>query len=130
MTSSAVLRLLVVSSAVTCIMGQTSQVSTAPSKVSPVQGQASQRPRPPAPQQEEVRCPVAQARTEITTPLPKPWWNTPQVGKLESMSIDVIAGKKTLVCHYWAYGTKVSVMRLFPDGVRDCGTSGDHFVCR
>src|SRR5690349_21116094 len=29
---------------------------------------------------QQIPCPLAQARTEITTPLPDPWWNTPQVG--------------------------------------------------
>lgn len=123
MTKSTLIGLVIMLSAVACIAGQTS-------KSSATQAQANQRPRPPVPVQQEVRCPVAEARTEITTPLPKPWWNTPQVGKLESVSVEVIGGQKTLVCHYWAYGTKVSVMRLFPAGAHECSASGDHFVCR
>jgi hypothetical protein len=73
---------------------------------------------------------VPNVRTEITTPVPKPWWITPQVGKLESVTTDVIGGHNTLVCHYWAYGTQVAVMRLFPEGAHTCTATGDHFVCR
>jgi hypothetical protein len=89
-----------------------------------------QRNNPPAAAEHEISCPAPQVRTEITTPLPKPWWNTPQVGKLQSTEIQVIAGEKTLVCHYSAYGTQVSVMRKFPEGVRDCKATGNHFECR
>ena len=78
----------------------------------------------------DIPCPVAEVRTDITTPLPKPWRTTPQKGKLQSVEIQVIGGEKTLVCRYWAYGTQVSVMRSFPDGVHDCRASGNHFECR
>jgi hypothetical protein len=80
--------------------------------------------------QQEVNCPVANVRTEITTKLPEPWWTTPQVGKLESVEVLVIGGKKTLSCQYWAYGTKVGVVRLFPEGAHECTAAGNHFVCR
>jgi hypothetical protein len=80
--------------------------------------------------QEKVLCPVAEVQTEITTRLPNPWWNTPQVGKLESVSVQVIAGEKTLVCSYWAYGTKVGVMRKFPAGAHDCRAIDNRFECR
>jgi hypothetical protein len=89
-----------------------------------------QRNKAPNAAQHEIACPVAQVRTEITTRLPKPWWNTPQEGKLESVEIQVIGGEKTLVCRYWAYGTKVNVMRKFPEGVRDCRAAGNRFECR
>jgi hypothetical protein len=79
--------------------------------------------------QQEISCPVPEVKTEITTNLPKPWWNTPQIGKLQSVGIQVIAGEKTLVCHYSAYGTQVSVMRKFPEGARDCKTVGNRFEC-
>ncbi len=84
----------------------------------------------PAAAQDKIMCPAAEVQTEITTRLPKPWWNTPQVGKLESVSVQVIAGEKTLMCSYWAYGTKVGVMRKFPEGARDCRAIGNHFECR
>src|SRR5262249_27856128 len=80
--------------------------------------------------QQEVNCPVESVRTEITTKLPDPWWKTTQVGKLEGVSFEVIGGKKTLVCRYWAYGVKVAVMRLYPEGVHECDVSGNHFVCQ
>ncbi len=97
----------------------------------PAVGQQHNGPTPARPgSQQEILCPVAEVKTEITTNLPKPWWNTPQVGKLQSVGIQVIAGEKTLVCRYSAYGTQVSVMRKFPDGVRDCKTVGNRFECR
>ena len=80
--------------------------------------------------QQQINCPAAQVRTEITTKLPTPWWNTPQIGKLESVLVQNIGGKQTLVCRYEAYGTKVSVMRLFPEGARGCSAAGNHFMCR
>ena len=79
---------------------------------------------------QEVNCPAPTVRTEITTKLPDPWWNTPQVGKLEAVSVEVIGGKKTLMCLYWAYGVRVGVMRLYPEGVRECAVAGNHFVCQ
>ena len=124
MTNSRGLKLVMILAILTYACGQAPNAFQAAKPANP------QLTRPQAGLQQQVRCPVPEVRTEITTSLPKPWWNTPQVGKLESVSIEVIGGKKTLVCHYLAYGTKVSVMRLPPEGVRDCGTSGDHFVCR
>jgi hypothetical protein len=88
----------------------------------PVGGQRNAAPQ-------EVLCPVAEVRTDITTSLPKPWWSTPQQGKLQSVAIQVIGGEKTLVCRYWAYGTQVSVMRKLPEGVTGCVAAGNHFAC-
>lgn len=79
---------------------------------------------------QRVDCPVKEVRTEITTPLPSPWWNTPQVGGLERLSIETIGGRRTLVCHYWAYSRTVGVMREFPAGVSDCEIRGNSFWCR
>jgi hypothetical protein len=91
---------------------------------------AGQRNKAPNANPNDISCPVAEVRTDITTPLPKPWRTTPQKGKLQSVEIQVIGGEKTLVCRYWAYGTQVSVMRSFPEGVRDCKASGNRFECR
>jgi hypothetical protein len=114
MTNSAVLKLAMVFAVLTYAPGQ--------------------NPKPASPQQavlqQQVQCPVPEVRTEITTRLPKPWWNTPQVGKLQGLAVQDIGGQKTLVCRYWAYGTQVSVMRLFPEGTHACSPVSDHFVCR
>jgi len=83
----------------------------------------------PAAGPNDILCPVAEVKTEITTQLPKPWWNTPQLGKLHSLGVQVTAGEKTLVCRYSAYGTEVGVIRKFPDGVRDCKAVDKHFEC-
>ena len=76
-----------------------------------------------------VACPVKETRTEVTTPLPDPWWNTPQIGKLERVSVQTIGGNRTLVCEYWAYGRTVSIMREFPEGATDCSAEGNGFQC-
>ena len=77
-----------------------------------------------------IACPVKETRTEVTTPLPQPWWNTPQVGKLERVSVETIGGNRTLVCEYWAYGRSVGIMRAFPEGATDCSAEGSGFLCR
>ena len=82
-----------------------------------------------APKQSYIECPVQEVRTEITTPLPQPWWNTPQVGKLQHVGIQTIADKRTLVCEYWAYGGTVGVMREFPEGATNCKAKGKGFSC-
>jgi hypothetical protein len=77
-----------------------------------------------------VACPVKEARTEVTTPLPEPWWITPQIGKLERVSVQTIGGNRTLVCEYWAYGRTVGIMRAFPEGATDCSAESNGFRCR
>lgn len=79
--------------------------------------------------QHEVRCPIEEAQTEITTPLPKPWWQTPRTNHLRSVGIQTIGGEKALVCRYGGPGTEFSVMRNFPEGAHDCRAAGNHFVC-
>ena len=76
-----------------------------------------------------IPCPVKEARTEMTTRLPAPWWNTPQIGKLERVSVQTIGGNRTLVCEYWAYGRTVGIMRTFPEGATDCSAAGNGFRC-
>jgi len=79
---------------------------------------------------EFIACPVREARTEITTPLPPPWSNTPQVGRLTGLKIERIGGQNTLVCTYAAYDTSVSIMRAFPAGKTQCTGEGHGFRCR
>lgn len=77
----------------------------------------------------EISCPADQVRTEITTPLPGPWWQTPQVGNLQNTRIATIGGETTLVCEYRAYGTTVSVMRHPPERFQDCSAHRGGFTC-
>lgn len=79
---------------------------------------------------EIIRCPVSEVRTEITTPLPQPWWNTPYIGRLRATRVQTIGGSRTLVCEYDAGGRLVSVMREFPAGVSNCAPRGPGFFCR
>ena len=88
---------------------------------------------PPIPPLSSVNvfCPIEQARTEMVSPLPEGWWQTPQLGRLVSLGIQNIGGQQTMVCRYNAYGTQVSVMRLFPEGRSDCRVTGtNRFTCR
>lgn len=78
--------------------------------------------------QQFIRCPVTQLRTQATTRLPSPWWQTPQEGGLKNTRIEVIGGQATLVCGYWGYGTLISVMRKPPAGTH-CTARRGGFTC-
>lgn len=77
----------------------------------------------------EISCPLDQATTQVTTPLPGPWWQTPQLGSLEGTEVAAIGGELTLVCKYWAYGTTVSVMRKAPPARQNCSPTSTGFTC-
>lgn len=85
------------------------------------------KPSPAA--REFVQCPLERANTTVTSPLPEPWWTTPQVGTLQDVKIETIGNKRTLMCGYWAYGTTVYVMREFPKGTTDCRPAKNGFWC-
>ena len=78
-----------------------------------------------------VNCPVNEVRTQIATKLPIPWYDTPQVGRLERIRVATIGGSQKLVCEYWAYGRTVGVMREFPEGTTDCRPrpKSQDFIC-
>jgi hypothetical protein len=116
MTTSAAVRLVILLAVIT--------FAAAPAPSASANAQPNRPPRAI-----EITCPVAMLRTEVTTRLPKPWWQTPQEGKLESVKIENIGGKPALMCGYWAYGTQVFVMRPFPEHVHGCKAVGNHFVC-
>jgi hypothetical protein len=80
-------------------------------------------------QKVEVSCPTKEIRAEIITPLPSPWWQTPQVNSLFGVRIETIAGIQSLVCEYRVYGTTVGIMRHFPEGKTNCEANRDRFVC-
>ena len=75
-----------------------------------------------------INCPVDQFRTEVTTPLPTGWWQTPQVGNLVDTRVTNVGGTPTLICDYWAYGDKVAVMRKAPAG-KTCRARSGGFRC-
>ena len=76
-----------------------------------------------------IECPVRDVRVEITTHLPRDWWQTPQQGRLKRTSIDRIGGEPALVCHYRAYGRTVPVMRKMPRRVSRCIPKHNGFEC-
>jgi hypothetical protein len=66
---------------------------------------------------------LREARTEVTTSIPAPWWNTPYIGMLQGVRTDIIGGQKTLICEYDAGRNPPrvwGVMRLFPKGTTVC----------
>ena len=75
-----------------------------------------------------IYCPKQKVRTEIVTPLPSGWWQTPQVGSLVNVKVKSLAGKATIFCKYWAYGKTVSVMKKVPPGYI-CRVVGKHVQC-
>lgn len=77
---------------------------------------------------ERIECPLTQARTEITSPLPSGWWQTPQQGALEETKIQNIGGKPALMCGYWAYGQTVYILRDAPEGAT-CTADASGFTC-
>ena len=74
----------------------------------------------------DIDCPLSQVRREITTPLPEGWWNTPIVDNLSGAEVQVIGGRRTLVCKYGPAG---QIMRLEPRR-RDCVANRRGFDCR
>ncbi len=76
-----------------------------------------------------IACPVERLRTEVVSDLPKPWWQTPQVGGLVETRVQRIGGDPTLVCAYRGYGGTVSVMRRPPRGMT-CRSRDGGFSCR
>jgi len=79
----------------------------------------------------EIQCPFEQVQTEITTPLPEGWWNTPQIGNLVRTRVDTIGGDLTLMCGYEAYKCVVYIMMKSPAGTTACKVTGKgKFVCK
>ncbi len=79
---------------------------------------------------QNIPCPVQEIRAEITTALPSPWWNTPQVGGVVNTHVETVGGNRVLMCEYQAYGRTVPVMRQFPPGTTNCTPQGNGFVCQ
>ncbi|MEE9455514.1 MAG: hypothetical protein V3V13_14205 [Paracoccaceae bacterium] len=75
-----------------------------------------------------IECPLDKARTEITSPLPSGWWQTPQVGRLQETKLGNVGGDATLMCGYWAYGQSVFVLMKAPVGM-DCTADATGFSC-
>ncbi len=73
-----------------------------------------------------VECPLETARRTITNPLPDGWWTTPLVSGLSGTRVQVVAGRRALVCRY---GDSGSVLRNEPDGYSCTAVSGG-FDCR
>lgn len=74
----------------------------------------------------DIDCPLTQVRREITTQLPDGWWNTPSIDRLSGTEIQVIGGRRALVCKY---GQSGQIMRLEPRR-RDCVARRGGFDCR
>jgi hypothetical protein len=75
-----------------------------------------------------LKCPLALARIEIVSELAAGWWQTPFEGPLVATRVEVMGGKKTLICEYQAYTTRAPVMMHIPDSM-DCVAATDGFKC-
>lgn len=76
-----------------------------------------------------IECPLQKVRTEITSPLPSGWWQTPQVGSLQETRIANIRGDKTLMCGYWAFEKTVYIMQKAPASMQ-CRKDARGFDCQ
>lgn len=89
---------------------------------------------PPPPRRADrarlIACPVKSVRAEITTRLPDPWWQTPQMGGVVDTKVMNVGGTQTLTCFYQAYGNSVAVMRKMPRNTRHCEPVRGGFRCR
>ncbi len=72
-----------------------------------------------------IRCPLDQIRSEVTTPLPGGWWNTPLVFSLRDTRVMNIGGRPALVCDYGPSGT---IQREAPSD--NCRAIAGGFECR
>lgn len=79
--------------------------------------------------QQTIQCPVDTVTANITTPVPSPWWSTPQQGNLVSTEVIMMGGQPTLMCKYWAYDKTITIQRRAPDGVKSCTATGKNFQC-
>lgn len=78
---------------------------------------------------ETINCPLKQAKTEVTSPLPSGWWQTPQITSLKNTSVKTLGGKTTLFCWYPTYGNGLaSIQRVAPKG-KKCTAQQGGFRC-
>ena len=75
-----------------------------------------------------INCPISTARVAMTTNLPNGWWRTPYVNRLQGTTINVVGGKRTLVCKYGNHAA-FWTMRLEPAG-KNCQRRPRGFHCR
>jgi len=75
---------------------------------------------------ENISCPQAQIRREVTTSLPSDWWNTPVVNNLQNTRVITIGGRASLQCQYGAAG---AIQRYAPDGAT-CSAVAGGFRCQ
>ncbi len=79
-----------------------------------------------------LKCPAQKVTVGVETPasFPKPWWDTPFVMQLKSVSTSLtIGGKPAMTCIYEGSGREWTVARPVAPDFKSCSVSGDHFVC-
>ncbi|PWQ95745.1 hypothetical protein [Leucothrix arctica] len=75
-----------------------------------------------------INCPVTQARVQMTTGLLGGWWRTPYVNNLQGTAVQMIGGKRTLVCKYGNHAA-FWTMRLEPT-TKICQPRSRDFLCK
>jgi hypothetical protein len=67
----------------------------------------------------QIDCPT-NIRVQVTSPLDAEWVATPQSSRPVGVSVENIAGRQTLACHYRVFGSIYYVYRHFPPGHDFC----------
>jgi hypothetical protein len=87
---------------------------------------------PPGRTTVRVACPTQQVTVGVETPasFPAPWWDTPFVMQLLSLSTSIpVGGKPGLSCIYKGSGRDWIVSRPVAPEFKSCVVNGYFFVC-
>jgi hypothetical protein len=79
-----------------------------------------------------LKCPVQTVTVGVEKPasLPQPWWDTPYVMQLDSLSTSSsVGGKPGLTCIYKGSGLQWTVSRPVAPQFKSCSVSGTIFKC-
>ena len=79
-----------------------------------------------------VPCPTPKVTVGVETPasLPKPWWDTPYLMQLDSLSTTIpVGGKPGLTCIYKGSGREWTVSRPLAPDFKSCTVAGQLFHC-
>ena len=79
-----------------------------------------------------LKCPAQTVTVGVEKPatLPQPWWDTPYVMQLDSLSTTIpVGGKPGLTCTYKGSGKEWTVSRPMAPQFKSCSVSGTIFKC-
>jgi hypothetical protein len=79
-----------------------------------------------------LKCPTQTVTVGVENPasLPKPWWDSPYLMQLDSLSTAIpVGGKPGLTCTYKGSGMQWSIGRPMAPQFKSCSVSGTIFKC-